>query len=248
MTHTGKIGSLPEALRGELNLRLLNGELSPDVLPWLNALPEVQALMLRRFDGTEITGNNLSAWKTNGYKQWASRRERIEHTRDMAKWSAEIAKAGGGSLSDGAAAILSGRIMEVLETLDDLTRAAHPREFEGGQAPSLDQQGEGGAARIKMLSEALEGLTRSVSQLRKGDHGAENLKLIREKVDQSERALDLEQQKFQRTTCELFVTWSEDRRALDIASGGGNTQQKTEALGKLMFGDLWEPGAAKGAA
>ena len=243
MTHTGKIGSLPEALRTELNLRLLDGALSPDVLPWLNSRPEVRELMVRKFDGTEISAQNLSAWKTGGFKHWAARRERLEHTREMAKWSADIAKACGSSLGDGAAAILSGRILEVLEALDDLTTAARPENFEGGQMPSLDQQAESSGARMKVITQAIEGLTLSVSRLRKGDQGAETLKQNRAKIEQSAEALALEQKKFQRTTCELFVRWSEDRRALDIASGGGNTQQKTEALGRLMFGDLWEPDA-----
>ena len=54
-------------------------------------------------------------------------------------------------------------------------------------------------------------------------------------------ALKLEQQKFQRVTCELFLKWRGDDRARNIADDPklGNAE-KTEALGKLLFGDLWK--------
>ncbi len=38
----GKIARLPAALREELNSRLEQSEESPELLQWLNALPQVQ--------------------------------------------------------------------------------------------------------------------------------------------------------------------------------------------------------------
>lgn len=52
--------------------------------------------------------------------------------------------------------------------------------------------------------------------------------------------LDLDLQRFQRETAELFLKWAADRRAQEIANAGGLGQsEKIEQLGQLMFGDDW---------
>jgi hypothetical protein len=50
----------------------------------------------------------------------------------------------------------------------------------------------------------------------------------------------LSQQKFQRETIAMFLKWWEDKRAMEIASSSAATADKTEQLGKHIFGDLWE--------
>jgi len=72
----GKIARLPLALREELNRRLQNGELSPALLPWLNQLPEVQALLAQFFAGRPISRQNLSEWRLGGYRDWLKLQER----------------------------------------------------------------------------------------------------------------------------------------------------------------------------
>lgn len=58
----------------------------------------------------------------------------------------------------------------------------------------------------------------------------------------------LEREKFQRETAELFLKWSEDRRAQEIVGAGGVSQsEKIERLGQLMFGDEWGAKEGKGA-
>ncbi len=55
------------------------------------------------------------------------------------------------------------------------------------------------------------------------------------------RQLDLDREKFQRETCELFLKWAADKRALEIASGPSATNAaKIEQLGQLMFGEDWK--------
>jgi hypothetical protein len=70
MTHTGKIGRLPEELQGQLNRLILAGASDTKLLPWLNSLPEVRAILERDFGGQKITRRNLTAWKTRGYQLW----------------------------------------------------------------------------------------------------------------------------------------------------------------------------------
>ena len=52
--------------------------------------------------------------------------------------------------------------------------------------------------------------------------------------------MDLARQKFQRDTCELFLKWSADQRAKDIANSPQTNSQKIERLGELMFGEDWK--------
>jgi hypothetical protein len=52
--------------------------------------------------------------------------------------------------------------------------------------------------------------------------------------------LALDRQKFQRETVELFIKWSNDRQALELATSNAPTADKTEKLGQRIFGSLWE--------
>ncbi len=212
MSRKGKIARLPEDIRSELNLRLFNGQSGAKILPWLNELPETKAVLEEDFEGLRVTDQNLSEWRKGGYEEWLRRRERITETKEMANFARDIAKAGG-SVSEGAAAILAGKLMEIFEGL-------------GEEKPSL---------------ETLDALTLALSRLRAGDHNAEKLRLTTLRLDQTAELLELERQKFQRTTCELFLKWREDERARNIADGPGTNDEKINQLGREMFGDLWQP-------
>ena len=48
MTRIGKIARLPHLIRQQINRRLQNGWKARQILQWLNALPEVAALMAAR--------------------------------------------------------------------------------------------------------------------------------------------------------------------------------------------------------
>jgi hypothetical protein len=50
----------------------------------------------------------------------------------------------------------------------------------------------------------------------------------------------LDQQKFQRETCELFLKWDSDQRAKAIASSDVSHAEKIEQLGQLMFPETWK--------
>jgi hypothetical protein len=65
MTRNGKIARLPRAVRTQLNGRLGNGEPGPELLDWLNGLPEVRKVIQSQFDGTPISKQNLSEWRPN---------------------------------------------------------------------------------------------------------------------------------------------------------------------------------------
>ncbi len=71
----GKIARLPEDIRLQLNSQLRNGEDGPTLLRWLNSLPEVQAVLAKKFNGEPIKRQNLSAWRKGGYRDWKLLRE-----------------------------------------------------------------------------------------------------------------------------------------------------------------------------
>ncbi|HMJ04695.1 MAG TPA: hypothetical protein VK474_00430 [Chthoniobacterales bacterium] len=52
--------------------------------------------------------------------------------------------------------------------------------------------------------------------------------------------LKLEEKKFQRTTCELFLAWHSDKQAREVASSGATNSEKIERLGKMLFGEDWD--------
>jgi hypothetical protein len=67
---TGKIARLPAGLRDQLNSRLLDGEPVDELLAWLNALPETQAVLSRLFGGHPVNKQNVSEWRRGGFQDW----------------------------------------------------------------------------------------------------------------------------------------------------------------------------------
>lgn len=225
----GKIARLPAAIREQINLRLLDGQSGSKLLPWLNALPEVIKILEEDAEGLRVSDANLSKWRHGGYADWLSRRERLERTKDLADWSIKIAQASGGNLTEGGAAILSGQVLEVLE---DLT-ADRP---EGEEKPDPAK-----------IAEALGSIGETLSALRTGDQNNVRLKqndarlgIMRDRVKQTDKTIALEEQKFRRSTCEIFLKWVEDERARGILALAINNDEKTERLGQLMFGEDWK--------
>jgi hypothetical protein len=91
MTHNGKIARLPRNIRDELNHRLENGETSGMILPWLNALPTVQAVLAAEFQASLINGQNLSNWRKGGYQDWLKQQERRNLVRELTANAKELA-------------------------------------------------------------------------------------------------------------------------------------------------------------
>src|ERR1035441_67884 len=100
LTHNGKIGRLPKAVQEQLNRRLEDGEKGGSLAAWLNALPEVQAVLAAEFEGKAIREQNLSEWRRGGYKKWLWRQEGLEMAREMAAETGELQPDGAAPLTD----------------------------------------------------------------------------------------------------------------------------------------------------
>jgi hypothetical protein len=217
----GKIARLPGAVREQVCKRLHDGQSARKILPWLNALPEVQAVLAAEFEGVPVSDQNLSAWRSTGYADYLRRVERVERTRELAKYAAEVSRANGASIADGAASIASGKLLELLEAVDEATGDA------------------------KLDPEALVNISRALAALRGSEQKDVSLGLEKIKVSQKGEELALAREKYQRETCELFLKWHADKRAGELAGADISNADKIEKLGQLMFGDTWQPATEK---
>lgn len=222
-TRRGKIARLPLSIREELNRRLLENEPARKICAWLMTLPEAVDVC-DEFGEQPIDERNISDWRAGGYADWLRRRESIEDTRELAKWSVQLAKASGGNLSEGAAAILSGKILEVLEDVAKLKSEA------GSQTPE----------QMAAMAEAMKSLTDSLSSLRAGDHDRVRLDQNEKKIEQRDEMIGLDREKFQRDTAGIALRILKDDRAKQIEAGTGTNEEKLEVMGKHLFGELWK--------
>ncbi len=204
--HTGKIGRCPPQIRDEVNRRLLDGEPASKILPWLNSQEEVLRILDLYFGEEPVTPQNLSEWRKGGYAAWLKRRERVAELKELSAYALKLGEAAGGSVTDGSAAILGGRILEKIEK-----------------------------ALAEGDDETITGLVEPVVALRRADLEARKARQRDRQLDQKEREVSLSEKQFQVRTCELFVRWAEDKRAIEIAASKDKSEVKVEKLRQLMF-------------
>ena len=205
--YRSKIGRLPFAVRNELNERIRDGVQGPDILGWLNGLKETRKI-LREMKSGPVNAQNLTDWRSTGYKDWLDDQERADRIRRLAEVSQTLATASGGNVAGIGCNIAAAKIMDILEAADE------------------DQ--------VADLSKALD-------KLRAGENAAQKVALAEEKNAIQKEQLSLSRAKFERDTARLFVKWAQNKDALALATDRRlGSDEKTERLGRLMFGDLWE--------
>lgn len=97
------------------------------------------------------------------------------------------------------------------------------------------------AAKIQTLLDGLEGedlakIVPALTGLRMAEIAALREKNQRARLEQNDRALSLEERKFQRQTADLFLKWFDQESARRIAEGKETKQVKMDKLIHLMFG------------
>jgi hypothetical protein len=119
MSRNGKIARLNSIIRDDLNQRLDNGEESTTLLPWLNALPEVQKSLKTHFDSAPITKQNLSEWHLGGFREWQIRHELISQAHHLSESADEMEESVETHLLAGQlAAVLAARYAALLNSWD----------------------------------------------------------------------------------------------------------------------------------
>jgi hypothetical protein len=168
MTHNGKIGKLPIAVREELNRRLDNGGQGRQLLEWLNSLPEVQAVVATEFDGKPIRKQNLSEWRNGGYAHWLQQQEVLDMARQLSADTGELQPIGAQPLTDQMAVWLTARYLLAIRKL-------------AGKNPD-------GEPDLKVLRE----FCHDVVALRRGDHSAARLKIEHERLEREREETEAE--------------------------------------------------------
>ncbi len=150
-SRNGKIARLPETLRTQLNHRLADAEPGETLLAWLNALPEVQAILASQFNGNPISKQNLSEWRAGGFLAWQIHAEFLGQAQDLAMDATELAQAttdeDGTRLIDHLATVLAGRYASLLNHWDGEITQPFTQKLR-----------------------ALTSLCRAITQLRRGDN------------------------------------------------------------------------------
>ncbi|HWD92110.1 MAG TPA: hypothetical protein VG938_07145 [Verrucomicrobiae bacterium] len=119
-TRLGKIAQLPKQIRDDLNQRLENGKQSPELLKWLNHLPETKELLAHQFNSQPITKSNLSDWRHGGYQDWLRLQAREERIARVAESGASLKQhEGPGDLFENFARMVVAELADDLESLDD---------------------------------------------------------------------------------------------------------------------------------
>ena len=212
----GKIASLPLVVREEVNQRLLDGQKGPKILAWLNADERVLKILDELWGEEPVSSQNLSEWRQGGYQDWIKRRDQIEQTKSLSTYALQLAQASGGNISDGAAAIMAGKILELIE------------------AGPVKVKGEDGEEHEEF---DVAGFTKALVALRSTDLDARKVAQRERFLDQKERQVSLAEKQFQVRSAELFIKFYEDKRAKEIMDGKGKTAAKIEQLRLVMFGD-----------
>jgi hypothetical protein len=227
MARQGKFARLPAVLKSEVNRRLFDGQGAPQILPWLNAQPDAIRLWESTFEGMPASPQNLSEWRLGGHKDWLAQRERVENLKEISAYSLELVKASGGNLSDGAAAIAAGHLVEVLENIGNLAVTGASDDSEADP------------------NKGLAAITSAVAALRKGDRDREasarkekELTLHQERHALNRETAALNREKFETGTVEKFMEFAKTPKATAILNSGKSENLKMQELRALMFGPL----------
>ncbi len=168
-TRNGKIARLPKTIREELNRRLEDGWTGPNLLEWLNSLPQVQSVLQDDFNGHPISESNLTHWRSGGYLDWLKHQDDQDQIRLMIEDSCDLEK----EEIDG---LLCDRIARIATI--ELARQTH-------ELNAIEDPGE----RWKKFQE----LSREISRLQNGAHYARHVQIRCERWqwEQRRRELDL---------------------------------------------------------
>ena len=214
--YRSKIGRLPFAIRNELNERIRDGAQGPELLAWLNGLRETKKIL--REMGASVSGRAASAAPINAQNltDWRSTgyNDWLEDQKD------------------------ADRIRRLAEVSQTLASAS------GGNVASVGCNIA--AAKIMDALESAEDdkiaeLSKALDRLRAGENAAQKVALAEEKNAIQKEQLELSRAKFERDTARLFIKWAQNKDAIALATDRRlGSDEKTERLGRLMFGDLWE--------
>src|SRR5450756_683610 len=117
LTHHGKIGRLPEAIREEVNVRLRQGEKGRALVAWLNELPEVRVMLATEFGGKPVREQNLSEWRKCGHQQWLRLQEAGELVERLCADGNKLTETGPGAILENMVTFVAARYVVAMKQL-----------------------------------------------------------------------------------------------------------------------------------
>ena len=161
-----KIARLPLGVREELNRRMENGEPGADLVRWLNGRRETKRVMAARFDGRQITEQNLSEWRAGGYQEWLAERAALTEKRTLTAEVQELAAAGDGKVEEHLATVVAARYAGAVASWNGEVSEDFRRELR-----------------------ALRWLCHDVLDLRRADHNQDRLNFEKERLELAKEKL-----------------------------------------------------------
>jgi hypothetical protein len=208
----GKIARLPNALREQINQRLLDGCPLAGILTWLNELPAVKGLLTAKFDGQPINHQNLSNWRQGGYQDWLKEQKSLARLKRARQYASKLSHTDRGQIAAGASALISCQILEQFDP------AANGQPSPGDLA--------------KMAF--------AVSALRTADQNQVRLKYEETRVFQGNEQLVLAWDKHLRDCVAIALRVLNDAQAKAIQEADIDNGEKIELMGHHLFGDKWQ--------
>ena len=216
MSRNGKIAHLPGLVRDELNQRLENGEEGATLLPWLNALPEVQESLKENFDAVPISKQNLSEWRQGGFREWQVRDELIVQARQLSDSAEEMEEYVDSPL-------LAGQLAVVLAA----RYAALLNSWDGEPDPKFEEK-------LRLL----RGLNRDIALLQKTTQQAcQQKRAFEQALEDNEKRIIEEVKK--ETVAPIWAML--ERQELKEILGGGERGQKLAEVITAVKYDLPQP-------
>lgn len=234
----GKIDRLPFELREQVNRKLRDGLSAKKICDWLNADEAVLKILDEYFHEEPVNAQNLTNWRQGGYAKWLARQDQIDRTRELADWSVKLAQASGGNLADGAAQMLAGNILELLEQLDALKNKTGLTG--SNRIPENNPENPVNPVDLSAIADSIDQLTASVARLRKGDQDARASTQRDRQLSQNDERIELDRKKLMRVTAETVLKAAVENRVQEISASNASHADKIEKLGKLIFEDLWK--------
>ena len=115
----GKIARLPGDVREQLNQRILDGQSASTILPWLNDLVPVKAVLAAQFAGEPVTAQNLSNWRIGGYQHWFRDQKELSQIKKFGDHAASLSTDDRYKITAGTTAMASARIFKSLRSTMD---------------------------------------------------------------------------------------------------------------------------------
>lgn len=223
MGNYGKLTRLPYRVSEDLHARILDQQPREEILTWLNGNPEVRKVLSQHFNGADVTPQNLSDY-INGpkYKEWFDKLGQLERHKRNTKYAVSLAQEAGMDLSDAGDAILTSRLIEALEELEEDI-------IPGGSEEEMKEQR---AAK----HEKLMAITEMFSRLRTASISRGSLAIREKELSGRQKKLELAEKTMEMNTVKAFMKWAQSKEAAAILTSGKPKTVQMDLLHELMFG------------